>query len=188
MPHLALDLSKSSTGWAMWQPGWDAPRFGTWKLGSEFTSTGKTFVNVHRKLNELLQVAGEFETVTYEEPLLLGPSAGHTSKEIQILLIGLMTHVESYCAAKRIGRCQGVDNGAWRATFLEGVKVPKGLKRGERSKTLKSLCIERCRQFGWNPSNDNEADALGILEYWLHLLQIDRPWRDRALFGGKLHA
>lgn len=184
MPHLALDLSKSSTGFAIWQPGWDAPRFGSWSLGSEFTSTGKAFVNLHKNMGALMQMTGPFDTVTYEEPLLLGPAAKNTNAETQLLLIGLMAHVESFCAAKSIRRRQGVNNATWRAHFLQGVKVARGGRKGDRSKALKELTIERCRQFGWTVARNDEADALGILDYWLSALKIETPWRDRALFGG----
>lgn len=177
MPHLALDLSKASTGFAVWRPGWDSPRYGSWALGSEFTSTGKAFVNLHRKLGELMQITGPFETVTYEEPLLLGPAAGNTSAETQMLLIGLMAHVESFCAAKRLRRVQYVNQSSWRKHFIGS------MKRGTKRTDLKALVMERCRQHGWNPRNSDEADALGIMSYWLASLKLDVPWRDVALFS-----
>ena len=180
MPHLALDLSKASTGFAVWRPGWDAPRYGSWALGSEFTSTGKAFVNLHRKLSELMQITGPFETVTYEEPLLLGPAAGNTSAETQMLLIGLMAHVESFCAAKRLRRVQYVNQSSWRKHFIGS------MKRGTKRTDLKALTMQRCRDLGWNPRKDDEADALGILDYWTHCLKIETPWQKAVLFGGAL--
>jgi hypothetical protein len=180
MVHLALDLSKRSTGFAAWQPGWAAPRFGHWVLGSEFTTTGQTFVKLHRNLSELMALTGQFETVTYEEPLLLGPAAGNTSAETQLLLIGLMAHTESFCAAKRIRRCQYVNQASWRKHFIGS------MKRGTKRTDLKALVMERCREHQWHPRKDDEADALGILDYALHIQNIEVPWRFNAMFGGAL--
>lgn len=180
MTHLTLDLSKRSTGWAAWQEGWAAPRYGHWVLGSEFTSTGATFVKLHRCLSELMQLTGTFETVTYEEPLLLGPGAGNTSAETQLLLIGLMAHVESFCAAKKIRRVQYVNQSSWRKHFIGA--MPRKSKRVD----LKAMVMERCKDHGWNPRKDDEADALGILSYWCNTLKLETPWQNKALFGGAL--
>ncbi len=174
----AFDLSKSSTGWAIWTPGWDAPRFGHWKLGGEFTTHGQTFCKLHRNLAELHRIAGPFEDVTYEEPLLLGPAAGNTSADTQMLLIGLAAHLESFCAAMNIRRCGYVNQSSWRKAFIGSIK------RGTKRTTLKDLTMDRCRAHGWNPSRDDEADALGVLSYVLNTRKIETPWRDRALFGG----
>lgn len=180
MAHLSLDLSKRSTGWACWKEGWQAPRFGSWALGSEFTSTGKAFVNLHKNMGALMQMTGPFDTVTYEEPLLLGPAAGNTSAETQLLLIGLMAHVESFCAAKGIRRVQYVNQSSWRKHFIGS------MKRGTKRTDLKALVMERCREHGWLPRKDDEADALGVLDYWLHSLKIETPWQKAALFGGRV--
>lgn len=175
--HLALDLSKRSTGWALWSEGWPAPRAGHFSLGSEFTTNGEVFVNLHRRLDELRKVAGGLETVTYEEPLLLGPSAGNTSAETQLLLIGLEAHVHSYCAARGILRVQYVNQSTWRKHFIGS------MRRGTKRATIKELTMERCREVGWAVQRDDEADALGILDYYLHLIKAEMPWRDRAVFG-----
>jgi hypothetical protein len=175
----AFDLSKAATGWAVWQPGWDAPRFGHWKLGGEFTTRGQVFCKLQRSMLELHKVM-PFEEVVYEEPLLLGPAAGHTTADTQKLLIGLAMHVESFCEAMKIRRCNEINQSSWRKGFIGSVK------RGTKRTDLKTLTIERCRAYGWNPSRDDEADSLGVLEYHLATRKIDRPWRDNALFGGQV--
>ena len=41
---------------------------------------------------------------------------------------------------------------------------------------LKAATMERCRQLGMKPRNDDEADAIGILTYGLLLNGVTPPW------------
>jgi hypothetical protein len=50
------------------------------------------------------------------------------------------------------------------------------MKRGTKTSDLKRLTIERCQGYGWNPKNNDEADALGILDYAIDLNGITPPW------------
>jgi len=165
---LCLDISKRACGWVRWRSGQDRPAFGTVKLGSEYTSMGRTFVNLHKNLNEQFML-GRPDLVVYEEPLLLGPAAGSTTADIQKVLIGLAAHCESFCEAKAV-RCFSVNMTTWRRMFIGS--MPRGTGRRE----LKDFVIARCRELGLRPDDDNQADAIGILAHTLKMEKIDAPW------------
>lgn len=171
MNILALDLSQRSTGWAVWPEGADKPRFGHWQLGSAYTSDGRTYAKLHECLMDLRALV-RFELVYFEDPINPAQLSGHTNIDTLRVLAGLAAHTESYCAAvKGVRRVERINISSWRRDFIGKQK------RGTKRQTLKDLTIERCRQLGFNPSRDDEADALGICDYACTLNGIVPPWR-----------
>lgn len=67
----------------------------------------------------------------------------------------------------------------WRAHFLG--KVPRGTKRKE----LKRLAIDRCRMLGIEPRTDDEAEAVGILDYGLAQAKLASLTGAGPLFKGR---
>ena len=172
---LALDLSKRSTGWALWSDTQARPVSGTWVLGSELTSAGTVFLNLHQRMNELYMVS-PFDVVIYEEPLNLDSGKLITTKETTFVLMGLATHVDSFCEAKRIRKYRSVNQSTWRRYFIGK------MKRGTKTVDLKAFSMERCRQLGLRPAKHDEAEALGILSYMCDCEGIRPPWeRDEVL-------
>ena len=187
MAHLALDLSKRRTGWAMWSPGWSTARFGSFVLGSEYTSDGAVFDKLHTEMNGLWKLQ-KFENLYFEEPLNPAQLAGHTTIQTIWLLCGLAAHAQSYGHARRCRMVKAVNVENWRRDFIgsfavndERAKARRARKGGDKRAsardTLKALTIERCRQLGFMPSCNDEADAIGILDYSLALAGIVPPWR-----------
>ena len=176
MSHLALDLSKRSTGWALFSEGDALPLYGSWVLGSEYSTRGQPFINLHVKMNELHGLS-PFETVTYEKPLNLGMKSAATTEDTLNTLIGLAMHVESFCAAKRVRQVNGVNQVTWRRHFLGS------MPRGKKTADLKQMALERCRVLGLAPQSHDAAEACGLLDYQLHNLGITTPWQQRAVFG-----
>lgn len=170
MNILALDLSKRSTGWAVWIEGSDTPRFGHWQLGSEWTSDGQTYAKLHQNLIDLRSLA-RFDALYYEEPLNPAVLQGHTNIDTLRVLTGLASHAESFGYAVGLRIVKSVNISSWRGSFIGRQK------RGTKRQTLKDLTIERCRQFGWSPQRDDEADALGLLDYAISINGITPPWR-----------
>lgn len=169
--YLALDLSKRRTGWAFWRAGTESARFGHWELGSEMTPDGATFAKLHGNLSELRKVSG-FERIYLEKPIHAASLTGHTNIDTLRVLAGLAAHVHSFAAALKLPPPTEINISSWRRDFIG----PQ--KRGTKSKTLKALTIERCRQLGFAPRYDDEADALGILDYALDFHeQVTPPWR-----------
>lgn len=167
---IALDLSKRSTGWAIWQDGWDAPRYGSVQLGSEFTTDGQTYVKLHQVLSDLRMAVSKFETLYFEDPINPTALGGHTNIDTLRVLSGLAAHALSYGHAMSI-RAQSVNITSWRRFFIG--KMPRGTK----SKEWKDYADERARQYGWKPRTNDESDALGILDYACELQGVTPPWR-----------
>lgn len=167
---LSLDLSKRSTGWAIWQEGWDMPRYGSVQLGSEYTCDGRTYVKLHQVLSDLRMTVSKFEAIYFEEPINPAQLTGHTNIDTLRVLSGLAAHTLSFSYALSI-RAQAVNITSWRRFFVG--KMPRGTK----TKEWKDYAIERCHQYGWKPRTNDEADALGILDYACDLQGVTPPWR-----------
>lgn len=186
MGYCALDLSKTSTGWAVWQEGWKKPRYGHWVLGSEWTTRGGTFAKLHQCMSELYQVC-PYEFLFIEEPISPAQLQGGTTINTLRIASGLAAHAESFAHAMRVRRIQEVNVSSWRGDFIGRVDnnaakararqaKKEGDKRASARDELKALTIERCRQLGFSPRKNDEADAIGILTYGLLISGITPPW------------
>lgn len=179
MAFLSLDTSKSRTGWAFWKEGLDRPAFGSFSLGDEFTPFGKVFAKVHMELADLYRVHA-FTSVRYEQPADPSKFDRATAFEVPFLLIGIAAHVNSFCAAKIIRRCEWIHSATWRRHYIGP------MKRGRKKWELKDFVEARCRELGMAPRNDDEADALGILDYDLAIAGITPPWRMQHVLGEQM--
>lgn len=173
---LTLDLSKRSTGWAVWESGKPRPYSGRWVLGSEYTSQGKTFAKLQREMMDLRKVH-EFTRVYLEAPILPGQLGGHTNNSSLRVLSGLAAHVHSYCSVVAgVSDPVEINVSSWRKDFIGSQK------RGTKRHTLKSLTLERCAQLDLKPRTDDEADALGLLDYVIEAHHsILPPWRENEV-------
>lgn len=171
MRILALDLSKTSTGFALWSPADARPLIGHWRLGSEYTSRGRVYGKLHEEMSALNMV-GTIDALAYEEPMDHGKLAGHTNIETLKLATGLAEHVESWGAAMGIKPhlIAAANITSWRRVALGPIK------RGTKRATIKELSIDRARELGFRPSNDDEADALGIMIWACDRFGIPAPW------------
>lgn len=86
-----------------------------------------------------------------------------TSQDTARKLLGLACMTEVVATRLEIV-CREENNAVVRKFFIQ-----KG--RGERAE-LKKLTIERCRQLGWSPADDDAADALALLNYAMHLYSV----------------
>lgn len=179
MSFLSLDTSKTRTGWAHWRPGLDLPVFGSFRLGDEYTPPGKVFAKLHGELSDLHKALA-FTSAVYEQPADPQHFGRTTSFDVPFLLIGIAAHVDSFCAALGVRRCGWVHQATWRRHFIGS------MKRGTKRMDLKDFVIARCRELGMEPRNDDEADALGILDYDLSLSGITPPWRNEHVLTEQL--
>lgn len=168
---LALDLSKRRTGWATWSPGHDRARFGNKVLGSEHSPDGLTFANLHHWLSELRMVTG-FENIYLEQPIHPASLTGQTNIGTLRVLSGLAAHVHSFAAAMGLPQPVEVNIATWRRHFFG--KMPRATKSAQ----LKRYAMDRCRQLGFAPRFDDEAEAIGILDFALDFHEhVTPPWR-----------
>lgn len=171
MTYLALDLSKRRTGFAAWQRGDARPVYGHWVLGSEYASQGETFARLHEKMAELRGVV-KFQNIYLEQPIHPASLTGQTNIDTLRVLSGLAAHVHSFAAAVGIRQIVEVNIATWRRHFLG--KMPRATKTAQ----LKRMALERCRQIGFTPRFDDEAEAIGILDFALDFHEhVTPPWR-----------
>jgi hypothetical protein len=173
---IALDLSKRQTGYAVWQDGWVKPIAGSKQLGSEFTSDGQCCAKLHEMLSDIRRAQCRFESMFIEAPLTQLQKGGHSTTDSDIL-IKLAGHAESFAYAMGV-RCQLINMASWRKFFIGS------MPRGTKGKDWKFYAQERCRALGWPPRNDDEADALGLLDYGINLSGIKAPWHSQAVQTG----
>lgn len=176
---LALDISKTGTGWAWWKPGTEKPVVGKWVLGSEYTSDGQTCAKLHQELAAHYLVM-PFDRMFSEKPLTETQRDGNSGQHTDILN-KLSAHAESFAYSYSIP-LQLIAIRSWRSPFIG----PQ--KRETKGPTLKKLTMARCRQLGFQPRDDNEGDALGILTYVIGLVGLTAPWlaldpRSQPLFA-----
>ena len=170
MRLMSLDLSKRSAGLTGWDGKSVQPVVLSKSLGSTMTNHGMVFARLHGVMNDLNMVIGGVDAIYCEEPLQPQAIQGHTTFDTILLAYGLFAHAASFAEAKGI-RFHSVNQTVWRRYFLGP------MKRGTKCQTLKQLAIERARQLGINPANDDEADGFGILDYACEREGIIPPWR-----------
>lgn len=186
MTYLSLDLSKSSTGWCWWDGEAARPVYGHWVLGSEFSSPGQVFAKLHRHMAEHYALM-PFEGVFVEPPINPAQLQGHTTIQTIRLAIGLAAHVESFVHAYPCRWLHECNVDSWRPDFIGRVEDAAAKAAARRAKnagdarasardTLKELTMARCRQLGFTPRKNDEADAIGIMTYGLLVRNITPPW------------
>lgn len=223
MNYLALDLSKSRTGFAIYfdgdveelfdAPGWqtlakwriskrsnswaayDLPTggiasimYGSWVLGTEYTTRGGVFDALQRHLADLHAIV-PFEQVYVEEPITPGQLQGGTTVNTIRLAIGLASAAETFCHVFKqrtefpdgVRGYHEINISAWRADFIgkiENQAAKAKAKHAGKSATdqLKRLVMERARQLGLPVRYNDESDAIGILTYGILLSGKTPPW------------
>jgi hypothetical protein len=178
MRVLALDLSKRSAGWAIWGEDDTKEASGWWSLGSEYTSSGRAFGNLHQKLSDLNSLR-KIEAIFYEEPLDPRFLSGMTNKDTLAVLAGLAAHAESWGDAMSCRIVRAVNQVTWRRHFLGPVGRPKDENGKRIAIDWKRLAMEKCAAHGLKPAKHDQAEALGILDYSLNTLGMTAPWRRR---------
>lgn len=179
MRIIALDLSKSSTGWSTWKEGDEKPFYGSWELGIPMTPDGRTFARLHQRLSEMHSV-GEITHLFFEDPLHPAKLQGNTNINSIRVLGGLAAHAESWAEAMGCRVVRRVNMTTWRRHFIGSQK------RGTQRKALKAFVMERCQQFGFEPENDDESDSLGILTYAIDQLGFQSPWEKNMILRPEL--
>jgi len=190
-----LDLSKARTGWSVWHTGWDQPRYGSWPLGGEYTTDGEVYLNLHRELDALKQVMG-FDLIAKEQPINPGKLQGFTNMRSIELGLGLSAHLHRF-GYSRDCRVVDVHIDTWRIDFVGSGEIAQikaevkararaAGKRISARDDLKEATIARCRQLGLKPENNDEADAIGVGDYFLGTRGIIPPWRANEVLRAPL--
>jgi len=164
---LTLDLA-TSTGWAFWHPGASRVASGVIRLPKTREDVGWFLDAFEERLKDLLTLHTP-DTLVFEAPWV-GPQT-HQDTARKLLCLAGMT--ELIC--RRAGmRYREANNASVRKHFI-------GKGRGDR-KSLKAMTMRGCQERGWDPQNDDEADALALLDYAAHVLKLQVPWSVGSLF------
>lgn len=176
---VALDLSLSSTGRASWSEGMAVPAYGRWPLADSMKWRGRGYVRLHRNLMEI-HAATPIDHLIWEEPLTPASVNGHTNIDTLQTLAGLAAHAESFAAAVK-ATARPVNVASWRRHFIGP------MPRGTKSPDLKAMTMKRCRELGFSPLSNDEADAIGLLDFALHQDGITPPWRMEHVLQRPMH-
>lgn len=146
---LALDLG-TNTGWALLQPinPWNYQvTSGTISFKNDrFAGGGMPYLRFGKWLNEIKQLSNEITAVYFEEVRRhLGVDAAHAYG-------GFMATLTAWCEDNNIPY-QGVSVGT-----IKQYATGKG-------NANKQAVINAIKAKGYNPKDDNEADALALMEY-----------------------
>jgi RNase H-fold protein (predicted Holliday junction resolvase) len=167
----ALDLSKKSCGWATFDSeGRNRQLFyGSKKLGSEITSNGQVFLQFQKWLYEELLETCLVETIYVEYPMDPRNMGKFTNMQTMMIAFGLHTHAESFCHGQSI-KFRSVQMATWWKHF-------NGKPRPKTSADMKRDTQARAAQLGFITRTNDEADALGILDYAIEMEGMTPPWR-----------
>ena len=165
---LCLDLA-TVTGWAEWSPGDKFPRSGTVRLPSTGKEVGRFLVAYEKWLDGFLKVSRP-DVVVFEAPVL-GPKT-HIDTARKLMCLAGNTEM--------IALKNGIDR-HWEVKVQTVRKHFCGTGNGPSAK-MKKLVQEACLARNWRFKDDNEADALAILDYAAHSMRLEVPWSCGPLF------
>ena len=143
---LSLDLS-TKCGWALGRD-FETPTHGVWTLGKMHTGLGRIFSCLADCLEDTIRVHQPDHCI-FEAPL---PQQKRDTQAIARLLIGLAAVAEMICHEGGVPCCE------------EFPKNARQLVLGTGNATKEQI-VGWCWRQGWQPSDDNAADALLLLRY-----------------------
>lgn len=147
---LFLDLA-TTLGWAEGVPG-EKPRYGGHRLAPPSSAQRAVFGGMIQWLGTRLQ-AFRPRVVVYEAPRDPRHMGKATNFDTARSLIGLCAVVEGVCDRMGVYDVREADVNEIRKHFL-----PAGSPR--TGSAVKRAVIQQCRRFGYDPADDNVADAL----------------------------
>lgn len=150
---LAFDLS-STTGWAVGPAGAARAEHGRFLL-SPHLGLGTCFIQVRAGVEDLIKHYWP-TFVGFESPLFV-------NDDYTRMAFGLAAHVESTCADYDI-KTKSISVSSARSQIL-GTTRFGGTNREERRAACKRAVIAWARSQGYEPADDNEADALVLHRY-----------------------
>lgn len=161
---LALDISQRRTGYAF---GLDehapAPRVSAWR-GGDHGDVPRSCADLAQSVAQICGIAHPAVCVI-EAPLQIAGRSAHTA-----FLLTTLYGAAAGAAHAAGCRVYPAHVQTWRKHFV-GHGRPQDPKRA---------VIERCKLIGWEPANDDQADAMGLWHwgmstYFRHWRQVGTP-------------
>jgi hypothetical protein len=193
---IALDIA-TTTGVAWHRRGMPRPFFDSFRLPSDPERVGEachTMLMWLRNLYTVLRDDGAPIThFFYEKPFIPEAVNSATSER----LLGLCACVQMFAFQVKATSCYSIDISEWRKHFIgrgSGFKRTVDKKHYLPGHDPKELAIQRCAEYGWHTDIPDEAEACGILDFSISMMDrgfveaglegYPRPWRDNILIGG----
>lgn len=164
---LALDVSKTSTGWAFGVPG-ERPLSGIATLGSNTSTDDEVWRSGMVWLNEHMAFHRP-DIIAIEAPIMSSApeQGGFTNPQSQALLIGLQAVLRTVVKARLPGAAMLVAAGTARKTFTGRGTYAKG--------EAKDAVMTECRRRGWLSLDDLQPDRADALCLWCHVASLQLP-------------
>lgn len=149
---LSLDLGMS-TGWSLCE-GLGQPKYGTKKFEGALIETAPAF---YRWLAAMIADHGVTEIAI--ESVIMTEHFNHEER-----VFSWRTVVFVICGLRNI-KLWDVAVNEWRKYYLNGAQPPKGLPSEKRRAWFKKRALEIGAEKGWPCKTDDEAEALGVMDY-----------------------
>jgi hypothetical protein len=170
---LALDLAKV-TGFALWHPTMQIPEWGKRVFDDNQNIAQAEFYNfLTRQI-----VDRKVDTIAIEAPFVSLQQIVAVER-----LYGMRGIVRLVCGLRPGIKFMSVTTGEWRKHFLGVVRAPKDVDPKKRTKWIKQKAREKCEERGWVCKSNDEADALGVLDYARAKLDFNYGTKTTPLFG-----
>ena len=154
MKILAIDPGTEGFGWACGSPD-RKPTFGTYKPLKAGADLGAFLIDVRTFLWPwLIDFNNRLTEIVYESPVFVASNNVNTLRK----MFALGGYIETLGYDHGIAVSEAAPSTV-RKYFLGSGMTPR------RSAQIKIAVMARCRQLGWQPKTDHEADALAILDF-----------------------
>jgi hypothetical protein len=164
-------------GWFLRDPEGDK-HYGTWKFPSG-EPDGHRLLKLYQRLYGLVE---QHDMLDADLRVAMEAPAFTKNPHSQTLPREMVGTVRLFCATYGFLPPKILTVTEWRPAFLKvGGFLPKSTPPKsvqDRTAWYKGKTIEQCNRMGFNPENDNEADAIGI-GWWLYKGGPDRQAANR---------
>lgn len=165
---LSLDLARK-TGWALGLVTDTKPQSGSLQITNSDSSHAKLFSCWREYLRDFLSLHPQIGLVIFESPLPPMLRTGNTNISSIRLLMGLAAVTEELLyTLNQWSPHPAIDVREARVADVRTHFI--GSNRHKRPEA-KMLTIKRCQQLGWEPRDDNAADALALWDYQCSILR-----------------
>lgn len=175
---LALDLA-TTTGFAIGKP-FQMPRWGTIRFGKPGASNNAIFAHAMDWITALLDPIPRPSTLILESLLPPDAKVGKTSRDVRDRLCGLQAIVRAVAHKKGIYDISEAGPQTVRKHFIGDGMLKREL--------AKAAVMQRCRQLGWDPQDDNAGDALALFSFACAIINPEWSLQLSPLFNRQLRA
>lgn len=174
---IALDQAPVNTGWAVGSPDSRPPVWGHWRLQSWTDETEGLRLNQFE--DRLISLIEKYRIthVFYEALYPIITPRDFAVRENQAKVVGAINSI----ANRRNLKCGKVIIADWRMRFIGRTKPLPGLKGDAGREDLKRAAMVACVKRGWYCDQPDAAEALGILNFGLSVLDQNYEHRDNPL-------